>query len=63
MSDNSSNSSSNNQSQHHTTKGQGVIRGGSGKVLYDSDKDKDDFKSNSIIYSGDGRRVLYEDKE
>jgi hypothetical protein len=37
-------------------------RAGNGKrVLYDSDKD--DFKSSSTIYRGDGKRILYEDKE
>jgi hypothetical protein len=47
----------------HTTKGHSIIRGGSGKVLYDSDKDKDkdDFKSGSTIFSGDGKKILRSD--
>jgi hypothetical protein len=41
------------------TKGHSVIYSGDRKrVLYDSDKDKDDFKTGSTIYSGDGKRVL-----
>jgi hypothetical protein len=39
-----------------------IIRGGDGKVLYEYDNDQN-RKSNNTIYSGDGKRILYEDKE
>jgi hypothetical protein len=45
---------------HRPTKGHNAIRGGSGKVLYDS---KDDvFKSSSTIYSPTGK-VLWMNKD
>lgn len=60
----SSNSNSNN-SELPRNRGRSVIRGGSGKVLYDSTKDDQSSqgKSSSTIYSSDGKRILHEDKK
>jgi hypothetical protein len=52
----------NNESPRTRTRGRSIMRGGSGKILYDSDNDQNQ-KSNNTIYSGDGKRILYEDKE
>lgn len=55
-------SSSNNKSSQPRTRGRSIIKGGSGKVLYDSDNDQNK-KSSNTIYSGDGKRVLFSSKD
>jgi hypothetical protein len=44
------------------TKGRSIVRGGDGKILYDSDNDQNK-KSNNTIFSSDGKKILYEKKE
>jgi hypothetical protein len=52
-----------NDNESPRTKGRShsIIKGGDGRVLYDSDNDKSK-KSSNTIRGGDGK-ILYEDKE
>jgi hypothetical protein len=54
--------SNNNKLSKTRGRSHSIIRGGSGKVLYDSVNDDRAGKSSSVIYSGDKKRILYEDK-
>jgi hypothetical protein len=43
------------------TRGRSIIKLPSGRILYDSAKDS--FEITNTIYSGNGKRVIREDKE
>jgi hypothetical protein len=38
-----------------------VIRGGDGKILHEDTREE--IKGSDVIYSGDGKRILYQNKD